>query len=598
MPPSSMRPSRLSPAFVSLRTKMLVLFCLMITVPFLLSGAITYSKYSSRAAKDAQAYSDQLAEQVAINLERYVRELERITLSLYYDDNALNILTRHSGAFRTGNYLTSDESSKMNQLISSAIYERTEVAGVFIFALDGSLFSNLQETGRSNWLPPENEWMRQAEADDGGLTILPPAASPNYLTDPPQVASIARLIKNPYTNAKLGFVKVDLTSSGFERILSSVQITENSTLYIFNRNGDVIYPFESGGGTGALPVNDSRTLVSERETDYGGLRIVGIIPRSDLQKNARELISFILWISLASLLAAYLISVLASNQLVKPIRSLYMKMKRVQNGELSERAPILTNDEIGLLTAGFNGMVSQLDKNIKEIYELGIREKQAELSALQSQINPHFLYNTLESISMAAGRDRHDELSRVISSLGKLLRYTVNRQESKVTLREELDFVENYLSIQSFRLEDRLRTDIRVDFSHESVLVPKLLLQPLVENAIEHGMDSRPLTLTLTTKADDQDLLIRIEDDGRGIAPERLRRIESMLAEAEPIRAPSAEDAAAPSGKKEKGFALRNIHRRLQILYGDAYGLSLDKSRTQGAAMHVRIPFQWEESQQ
>ena len=582
---------------------MLVLFCLMITVPFLLSGAITYSKYSARAAKDAQAYSDQLAEQVAINLERYIQELERITLSLYYDDNALDILTRHDGVFRTGNYLASDESFKMNQLISSAIYERTEVAGVFIFALDGSLFSNLQETGKSSWLPQENEWMREAEADDGGLTILPPASSPNYLTNVPEVASIARLIKNPYTNAKLGFVKVDLTSSGFEKILSSVRITENSKLYIFNRNGGMIYPFDSNqegmaaGNPEEAALNDrlrqdGRTLISERETGYGGLRIMGIIPRSDLQKDARELISFILWISLASLLAAYLISVMASNQLVKPIRSLYMKMKRVQNGELGERAPIMTNDEIGLLTAGFNGMVAQLDKNIKEIYELGIREKQAELSALQSQINPHFLYNTLESISMAAGRDRQDELSRVISSLGKLLRYTVNRQESKVTLREELDFVENYLSIQSFRLEDRLRADIRVDFSHESVLVPKLLLQPLVENAIEHGMGSKPLTLTLTTKVDEQDLLIRIEDDGQGIGPERLNQIERILAEVEPIRA----ESVSGTGNREKGFALRNIHRRLRILYGESYGLSLDKSRTQGAAVHVRIPFQWGES--
>ena len=598
-----MLPSRLFPTFVSLRTKMLVLFCLMITVPFLLSGAITYSKYSARAAKDAQAYSDQLAEQVAINLERYIQELERITLSLYYDDNALDILTRHDGVFRTGNYLASDESFKMNQLISSAIYERTEVAGVFIFALDGSLFSNLQETGKSSWLPQENEWMREAEADDGGLTILPPASSPNYLTNVPEVASIARLIKNPYTNAKLGFVKVDLTSSGFEKILSSVRITENSKLYIFNRNGEMIYPFDSNqegmaaGNPEEAALNDrlrqdGRTLISERETGYGGLRIMGIIPRSDLQKDARELISFILWISLASLLAAYLISVMASNQLVKPIRSLYMKMKRVQNGELGERAPIMTNDEIGLLTAGFNGMVAQLDKNIKEIYELGIREKQAELSALQSQINPHFLYNTLESISMAAGRDRQDELSRVISSLGKLLRYTVNRQESKVTLREELDFVENYLSIQSFRLEDRLRADIRVDFSHESVLVPKLLLQPLVENAIEHGMGSKPLTLTLTTKVDEQDLLIRIEDDGQGIGPERLNQIERILAEVEPIRA----ESVSGTGNREKGFALRNIHRRLRILYGESYGLSLDKSRTQGAAVHVRIPFQWGES--
>jgi two-component system sensor histidine kinase YesM len=580
------------PQFISIRTKMLVLFCCLITVPFLISGMMTYWKYSANMERDARTSSEQIVEQVSINLERYIKEMERITMALYYDDNVSRILEKHTGPLQDNSYLRSDELYKMSQMMSSVIYERTEVEGIFIFALDGSLFSNLQETAKINWQPSDNGWMETANAKDGGLVILPPNDGSYYLEKPRRVISLARLIKNPLTNQRIGYVKVDLTSKGFEKILTSIQITENSKLYVFNENKETIYPF-SGEGREEIPVNTSevntsRMLVSERATDYGGLHILGIIPRSDLLTEARQLVSYTGWISLASLFVAFVASVFTSNRLVKPIRNLHVKMKRVQNGELSERAEVTTNDEIGLLTSGFNVMVSQLDKTIKEVYELTIRDKESELAALQSQINPHFLYNTLESISMAARRDRNEELSQVIASLGRLLQYTVNKQERLVPLQEELAFIDHYLNIQSFRLEDRLQVDIQVDLSHESILVPKLILQPLIENAIEHGMGSGTLKITLTTRLDDQDLWIGIADDGKGIDSETMAKIEQNLAK--PLIGPEPQQ-----GKRSKGFALRNIHRRIHILYGEPYGLYPQKNVTEGAAFFIRIPFSWEE---
>ncbi|CAM4492616.1 two-component system sensor histidine kinase YesM [Paenibacillus endophyticus] len=580
------------PKFISIRTKMLFLLCCLITVPFLLSGMLTYQKYSANMERDARTSSEQIVEQVSINLERYIKEMERITMSLYYDDHVSQILEMHTGAFKDNSYLRSDELFKMSQMISSVIYERTEVEGIFIFALDGSLFSNLQETAKISWKPTDNSWMETARAKDGGLVILPPNDGSYYLEKPRRVISLARLLKDPLTNQVIGYVKVDLTSKGFEKILTSIQITENSKLYIFNEKGETIFPF-SGEDKEEIPVNTSevntsKMLVSERETSYGGLHIQGIIPKSDLQSEARQLISYTLWISLASLFIAFLASVFTSNRLVKPIRHLHMKMKRVQNGELSERAAVTTNDEIGLLTSGFNVMVSQLDKMIKDVYELTIRDKESELAALQSQINPHFLYNTLESISMAARRDRNEELSQVIASLGRLLQYTVNKQERLIPLQEELEFVDHYVNIQTFRLENRLQVQVQVDLSYESLLVPKLIVQPLIENAIEHGMGNRPLTITLSTKLIEQDLWISAADNGKGMDAETIARIEQSLSR------PSI-GKEREQGKRQKGFALWNIHRRIHILYGEPYGLYVDRNVKEGATFHIRIPFNWED---
>lgn len=588
--------SAINRLFVSLRTKFIVLFCLMITLPFILTGFLAYQKYSANSEREAEAYSDQIAEQVSINLERYIKEIDRITIALYYNPNMLQILHKHKGAFKQENYLTVDEISKMNQLISTRVIEQTEMEGLFIFALDGSLFSNLQETIRMNWKPELNEWVQQAKLKDGGLTILPPMEGSYYMDGPKQVLSLARLIKDPMTNTDLGYVKADLTRSGFQKIVSSVKVTENSRLYVFNENNKRIYPFSGDLGDSYQEVVDRstpNTLISSRTTGYGGLRIVSIIPREDVLQGAKQMTSYMLWISLCSLLMAYVAAVFTSNMMVKPILELQKKMRRVQNGDFHERANVYSNDEIGLLTEGFNKMVSQLETVIKDMYELRLREKESELNALQSQINPHFLYNTLESISMAAHRQSNDELSSVITSLGRLLRYTVNKQMSFVYLKDELMFVESYLNIQTFRLEDLLDVDMQVDFSHEYALVPKLILQPLVENAIEHGMSGRPLKITILTQSEGQDLFIYVCDNGAGIPADRLALIEKRMKQKHETNTDSH------SGKKSKGFALRNVHQRLQLLYGESYGLSIQSvQRFEGAAVCIKLPFQWEEENQ
>ena len=579
--------------FISIRTKFLLLFCLLITLPFLLSGILTYRKYSSNVERDAEAYSQQIAEQVAINLEQYVKDIDRVTLSLYYDNDVMEILNNRRGPMMSSNYLTVSERTVMNQLISSVVTDRTEIEGAFVFALDGSLFSNLQETIRRSWDPDTNEWMVQAKAKDGGLAIIPPSEGGYYLEQSRKVLSLTRLIKNPQTTDDLGYVKIDISSKGLEKIISKIRVTPNSKLYVFNEDRQLLYPFETETDSSYESIageGSDQLIVSDHEAEYGKLRIVSVVPRGDVLKDARQLTSFTLWISISALVLAYVAAVLASNMFVKPINHLLKKMRRVQTGNFDERANVNSNDEVGLLTEGFNHMVSQLDIMIKDMYELRLREKDAELSALQSQINPHFLYNTLESISMFAHKERNEELSHVITNLGKLLRYTINNKERFMTLREELEFVDYYLSIQSFRLEDRLSSEIMSDFSHEQAIVPKLILQPLVENAIEHGLGGEgPLRITILTKIIGDDLFIFVMDNGAGITPERRAELERMLNG-------SSMDAEEPrTGKKTKGFALRNIHQRLRLLYGDPYGLTIEHTKTQGASFYIRLPFRWEE---
>lgn len=579
----------LKAVYMPLRSKFMVLFCLLITVPFVVSGTITYQKYASDVERNTVELTTQLVDQININLDRYVKEMERLTLMPLYDDNLMRILKNHSGPHERQNYLTTDETLKMNLFISSLSFDRTEIEAILIFTKDGSIFSNLDQSVRKHWDDTSSDWMDQVMAEDGGLTIVPPHHAPYYVEPDKQVVSISRVLREPYTNTMLGIVKVDLTPRGFETMLSSVSFSKQSRLYITNEEGDIVYSSSDLGME-----HDESFIRASAESDYTGLKVTGLIPRDDLRKDARDLTQFTLIISLAALGCAYVVAVLSSNRLIKPIAHLQSKMRQVQRGLFKERATVTSNDEIGQLTEGFNTMIGEIERLVKEVYETRLREREAELSALQSQIHPHFLYNTLEMMNMLALQGDQAALSRIVTSLGKLLRYTVDKRERQVTLQDEVRFVESYVQIQTLRLGDKLQCDIRIDPSYDYCLVPKLVLQPLVENVIEHAMGEHGVHMRLTAKVEADDLLLIVQDNGRGMSRERMEELERQWHAVNPVPDRSTEEGEYRSfGSVKKGFALRNIHQRVRLLHGEPYGLSMDRSAGQGATFIIRLPIDW-----
>lgn len=585
--------------FLSLRYKFMLLFCLLITIPFLISGIVTYRKYSSNVERNAESYTAQIMDQIKLNLDRYVKEVDRLTLTPFYDENIMRILKSHDGLPGQPQYLTTDDASKMNLFISSLSFDRTEIKGILIFANNGRLFSNLEPSVHATWEPESSGWMDAVLKQDGGLTIIPPHEAMYYKQSERRIISIARVIREPYTHKALGIVKIDMTEEGLRKMLSPVTLSANSKLYIKDWQERIIYSNsgdESAESYGAIPdANGNAYLSAEVISDYSGLKVVGLIPLHDLRKEVRELSSFTLYISLLSLTIAYMLAVLSAARLVKPIRHLQSKMKLVQKGSFKQRADVTTKDEIGQLTEVFNGMIEEIDRLVKQVYETSLRERDAELSALQSQINPHFMYNTLETMNMLALQQQNDELSRIITSLGKLLRYTVDKQEKPVYLLDELRFVEAYLQIQSFRLGGRLQAEIHVDTSFEHLLVPKLILQPLIENVIEHGIGRAPrTTVRLSAKAIDDSLCLILRDDGKGMDEERRLELNQWMNRSMHEELSGQGDSRG-FGKVRRGFAMRNVHQRLRLLYGEPYGLTIYKTDHPGTEIRIWLPMQWEE---
>lgn len=582
--------------FIPLQLKFIFLFALMITIPFLISGIITYHRYIEQTEHDSIEYTNELIGQISINLDRYLKEMERITLAPFHDPGVMEILHAHNGPLRGDSYVPWEETSRVQIMISSLAIERTELEGIFLFANDGTVFSNLEHTVSKRWMWDEYEWMDKARKKEGALTILVPHEVSYYLDRDKKVASIARMLIDPYTRKPIGFVKVDLTTVGFEKILSSLGSQGRSgKYYVTDELGEILYPFTESalpfmGDANHVVLDDRSYLVARKTSPSTALTVNGLVPQDMLRMKAKDLVHFTMYISIFSLLFAYAASVFTSNHLVKPIRHLQRVMKRIQRGDFSERATVKTDGELAQLTEGFNLMMSEIQRLVKEVYEIRIREKEAELRALVNQMNPHFLYNTLESFSMMAIQQGNADLSSAITSLGKLLRYTVDHRESAVYLREEIEFVESYLQLHTVRLGDKLQVDIQIDVSHEYCLVPKLVLQPFIENAIEHALTSKPLTIKIRSRSEGEDLLLIVEDDGAGMTGERRLLMEKRLGEPEELAIKKGE-------RRSKGYGLRNVHQRLRLLYGESSGIVIHRTAPAGGTeFHVRMPFRWEEA--
>lgn len=635
---------RMKAVYFPLRAKFMILFCLLITVPFFVIGVITYQKYSAGVERNTSELTYQLVDQMNVSLNRYVKEIERLTLMPMYDESIMRILKNHRDPVSKSPYLTSDETSKMNLFISSLAFDRSEIKSIAIYTNDGSIFSNLDQSVNTRWQgSPGFAWMDDVKEKDGGLVILPPHESDYYVV-PKTVISIARVIREPYTNKTLGMIKVDLTPLGFESILSSASLAGNGRIAITDREGRLIFASSDPGteeeriadaetyGTDAVGTQGAEAAASRQavasangempgaetdaerntsgaqaahdryqgdtlisastESDYTGLRVTAMMSLRELRKEARELSQFTLIVSVIALAAACALAILSAGKLVKPIAHLHAKMRQVKRGQFQERAVVSSNDEIGQLTEGFNAMIGEIDRLVKEVYETRLRERESELSALQSQIHPHFLYNTLEMMNMLALQGNGAQLSVIATSLGKLLRYTVDKKERQVFLQDELRFVESYLHIQALRLGDALRTSVRVDSSYDRCIVPKLMLQPLVENVIEHAMGASPVQLRISARVDGDDLIVSVQDDGIGMSTERKARLEREMNEPEQARVVDGK-LQGSFGRVQKGFALRNVHQRIRLLHGEPYGITIDRSVRQGVGLDIRLPIEW-----
>ena len=443
-----------------------------------------------------------------------------------------------------------------------------------------------------------NAWYKTAAESSGRLWCAPidfQDASDESLQN---CFSSVQVIYNPNkVKEPLAVLRADIDASRVEQIVCGTSITENGMLLLL-RKGQILLSSDSGASpippetlvsqVQSLIPGTWETISAEGQEYYArceqigpsGWLIASILPHKDVFRLSREMSAEMLFIVVAVGLAAYLLAYLISQSTLKRIAQLTSTMQAVENGNVAVRLEPSGEDEIAQLMDGFNQMMDRVDMLMEERVEYGRQIKNLELKALQAQINPHFLYNSLDLINCTAISRNVPEISRMVNALGQFYRLSLSSGREVITLAEELRHAKLYVEIQNLRFENRVSAEWDMDPSADCCQIIKIVLQPIIENAIIHGIfekSSKTGHLKVSIRRLDGDIRITVEDDGMGMDE------ETVLANFSVHETPERRIISS-------GYGIRNIQERLLLAYGAPYGLSCRSCPGKGTVVTVLIP--------
>lgn len=383
----------------------------------------------------------------------------------------------------------------------------------------------------------------------------------------------------------LGTLLIDLRTDTFDKLFASLNLSENGTVYVTDAAGHCYFSSDKTLVGKTLDVSQEpprgQMRLSEDIPEYG-LTVWCAQSRLPIEEQISAMQQVMVVVIVFSLAGLLLGAMFFSRQLTQPLRDIIQHMGEVESGNFSGRIPVTSNDELGDLTRRFNQMSAELDTYTKQVYISKIKQTEAELNALKSQIYPHFLYNTLEIIRMTAVSRKDNMVAEMVEALSDQIRYVIGTVNDLVPLHKEIDNLRKYVYLLNCRFNNKVVFSCNCG-ELSDCLIPKLILQPIVENAFIHGI--KPLEgqghIQLMAELVEESVVLTVMDNGVGMDEEAVNRMYALL------------DSDQPGEKNDYewgSIGLKNVHDRLRYLYGSEYGISLFSTPGVGTVIHVTIP--------
>ena len=439
------------------------------------------------------------------------------------------------------------------------------------------------------------DWFNQARTADLGETVFSRLHVQNlYPGEYPWVVSVTRKVRYwqddlPHT----GILMADMRLEPLEDICRSVTLGDNGYLYILDDSGNIIYHPEQKLMSLELiseenilsedTQSEDQSMVLAQTIEGTNWKLTASVTSDDVAKYSTAFISRVTWVVIALTAGVLLVALWLSMRIVQPLTDIQVSMQRIERNLDDNRMSLPEEGfaEYASLAHSYNVMLHRIRGLMQETVDRQEQLRRMEIGALQEQINPHFLYNTLDSIVRVMETGRTPEAIEMVQALAKLFRLSINNGDYFLTVEQEMDYARNYLTIQQVRYKKRFKYELYMDESIKDLPCPKIILQPLIENSLKHGMSDMPgCTLIVRARQEGYNIVLSVEDDGLGIPPEELKKLQEML----------RDDSNIMVKKSRYGIGLRNTNRRIKLLYGSDYGLAIESEMEERTCVTITFP--------
>lgn len=575
----------------SIRNKLIVLLLVITIVPFGSSIIITYFHTKDSLQQQAIQETSNLLHQGKYNLENYMNALNRITLNIYNNQDFMNYVRYR---YNDNSYLKVDsiKSVVQNLLYADEYIQKVQIA---LVEADG-IISTTKQTSVV--------FSEKADKDNEQFYLKAKNSPFNKYIEIGNGITVHHAFLNLPSDDVLAYISLDISPEKINLLSENLYNPDTEEFYILSAEGDLIYSSspeisrtnqdEQQWIAILLQTQQEKGQLEWKEGSFSGVMIydqlpqsaggwflVKRIPNSVLYESALSVAKMNILLGIIGLVLVILATLLVSLKITSPIRILVQNIHEIEKGNMKVQFESLGSDEIGILGARFKQMVERLNQLINREYKLELENKTNQLKVLHSQINPHFLYNALQSIGTVALKNKVPQIYTLVTHLSKIMRYSIDMEEDTVPLMKEINYTKAFLLLQKERFGDHLDYSIDVDVEAMDVVVPKMILQPVIENYFKHGFDSRDSVgeIKLECKKIDHMLQIKIRDNGIGITEDRLKEVYQYL-----------QQERQSKNMEGTNIGLKNIYSRLMLYYNELATLHLENNEEGGLLVTISLP--------
>ena len=562
---------------------------------------INYNHHNSNYQALLEEYETRTMLRIGDQLSTALSEIGYVAMMPIYSDSVQNCLVdKEMYPYKSEKVLSLTNINGMKDFVNQTYYAQIDIKSILFFCRTGRILYSDDKMPSPNILKlMDNPVFSQTSLYVQAKDIM--KGKDNYwgkwtdITEDDDDLVHMRIIRNR-VRQEIALMVMTLDEQELDELFGQ-EIKEGELVFITDDDGNICYQSDDIKQMGlpeewteaqGNPVTNFKGradtgeyLITSMRLEGPGWNLSRVVPLSKFMNPISAYVNILLAAAGIILLAAVTFY-MASRYLVRPISLLVDGMHHIEEGDFSIRLPEHGGDEMRQLFKGFNHMASRLHSMIEKVYVAELQQRKAQILALQSQINPHFLYNTLDSIQLVAILNKDYKVSRMITALSKLFRYSMVSEPGSATLEEEIEYAENYVMLQRIRFEDAFVMEDRVNQSFRGIRIPRLTVQPLIENCIMHGLRQKTSggEIKISAYKENNSLCIAIRDNGTGMTPQQLSEMQERLKQ------------GADSDLPSRHIGILNVNMRLHTIYGPDGGVRLAKSDGQGTTVEIRIPLE------